>query len=226
MTHRTYLLGAATVARAAKMQPSVAITMDDLNWMPLPNPNETNARPPRCHAKPRRSPRSVCDRTQCRQRDRPSPDPTLETGGHLIGNHTYSHRSYDAQRSKSSRPTPSHADAVLASDLPTPSLFPISGAERGKHRRQARSHARISGRAWLSYRARHYRRGPIGTMTPDCGNGWPRIAAFDVNRFRQPYLDHLGTARSSTTACLSSAGPQRAAYVVDSLESAELLVLG
>src|SRR5438067_1163649 len=45
MNRRTFVLSsAAAIACAAKTRPSVAITMDDLNWMPLPDPTEINAR--------------------------------------------------------------------------------------------------------------------------------------------------------------------------------------
>jgi peptidoglycan-N-acetylglucosamine deacetylase len=190
MTRRTFFLGAATVARAAKMQPSVAITMDDLNWMPLPNPNETNAR--LLDAMRRHGARLalfVIGRNADNETGQALIQPWKQAG-HLIGNHTYSHRSYDAQTFEEFSADALHADTVLASDLRTPRLFRFPALKEGNtagKRDRMREFLAVHG----------YR---IGHVTIDASDWYydtrlrQRLAtdaAFDVNRFRQPYLDHL-----------------------------------
>src|SRR6202790_5240418 len=97
MTRRSFFLSASAIARAAQTQPSVAITMDDLNWMPLLNPAEVNAR---LLAAIRSHQARLALFVIGRNADNPTGQDLIQPwkqSGHLIGNHTYSHRSYDAQ---------------------------------------------------------------------------------------------------------------------------------
>jgi hypothetical protein len=190
MTRRTFLLGAATIARAAQAKPSVAITMDDLNWMPLPNPSEINTRlldAMRSHGA--RLALFVIGRNADNETGQALIQPWKQAG-HLIGNHTYSHRSYDAQTFEEFSADALHADAVLASDLGTPRLFRFPALKEGN---TAEKRDRM--REFLAVHG--YR---IGHVTIDASDWYydnrlrQRLAtdaAFNVNRFRQPYLDHL-----------------------------------
>jgi hypothetical protein len=191
MTRRMFFLGSAsTIAHAATSQPSVAITMDDLNWMPLPNPTGINTRlldAMRSHQA--RLALFVIGRNADNATGRALVQ-SWKQAGHLIGNHTYSHRSYDALTFNEFSADVIHADEVLASDLGTPRLFRFPALKEGNTAAK-----RDSMREFLS--AHHYR---IGHVTIDASDWYydsrlrQRLAinaGFDVTRFRQPYLDHL-----------------------------------
>ena len=189
MTRRTFFLSAAS-AIAADFQPSVAITMDDLNWMPLANPTEINTRLldilARRHA---RLALFVIGRNADSETGRALIEPWKQAG-HLIGNHTYSHRNYDGLTFEEFSADAAHADNVLASSLGTPRLFRFPALKEGN---TAEKRDRM--REFLSVNG--YR---IGHVTIDASDWYydnrlrQRLAAdaaFDVKRFRQPYLDHL-----------------------------------
>ena len=191
MTRRTILLGSASaITHAAPTQPSIAITMDDLNWMLLPNPTDINSRlldAMRNHQA--RLALFVIGRNADSATGRALLQPWKQAG-HLIGNHTYSHRSYDAVTFDEFSADMIRADGVLASDLSTPRLFRFPALKEGN---TAAKRDRM--REFLA--AHHYRTGHVTIDTSD----WyydnrlrQRLASdagFDVTRFRQPYLDHL-----------------------------------
>jgi hypothetical protein len=191
MTRRNFLLSTASAtARAAKAQPSIAITMDDLNWMPLPNPLEINARlldAMRNHQA--RLALFIIGRNADSETGR-ALIPPWKQAGHLIGNHTYSHRSYDALTFEEFSADVVHADSVLAPYLRTPRLFRFPALKEGN------TVAKRDG--MREFLATHGYR--TGHVTIDASDWYydnrlrQRLAvdaAFDVNRFRQPYLDHL-----------------------------------
>jgi len=191
MTRRTFLLSTASVtAHAAEAPRSIAITMDDLNWMPLPNPTEINQRlldAMRNHQA--RLALFVIGRNADSPTGRALIQPWKDAG-HLIGNHTYSHRSYSALTFDEFSADVVHADKVLASDLGTPRLFRFPALKEGD---TAVKRDRM--RAFLA--THHYR---IGHVTIDASDWYydnrlrQRLASdagFDVSRYRQPYLDHL-----------------------------------
>ena len=164
--------------------------MDDLNWMPLPNPAEINARlldAMRSHQT--RLALFVIGRNA----DNPTGQALIQPwkqAGHLIGNHTYSHRSYEAMNFDDFSADVMHADRVLAADLGTPRLFRFPALKEGD---TAAKRDRM--RDFLS--THNYR---IGHVTIDASDWYydnrlrQRLASdagFDVTRFRQPYLDHL-----------------------------------
>jgi peptidoglycan/xylan/chitin deacetylase (PgdA/CDA1 family) len=105
--------------------------MDDLNWMPLPNPTEINTRlldAMRKHQN--RLALFVIGRNADSETGRALIQPWKQAG-HLIGNHSYSHRSYDALTFDESSADALHADTVLASDLGTPRLFRFPALKEG-----------------------------------------------------------------------------------------------
>jgi peptidoglycan/xylan/chitin deacetylase (PgdA/CDA1 family) len=191
MTRRTFLLSTASVTtHAAEAQRSIAITMDDLNWMPLPNPTEINQRlldAMRNHEA--RLALFVIGRNADSPTGRALIQPWRQ-GGHLIGNHTYSHRSYSALTFDEFSADVIHADKVLASDLGTQRLFRFPALKEGD---TAVKRDRM--REFLA--THHYR---IGHVTIDASDWYydnrlrQRLASdagFDVTRFRRPYLEHL-----------------------------------
>jgi hypothetical protein len=188
-TRRTFLLSsAAAIARSA--QPSVAITMDDLNWTPLPDPAATNARlieTMRHHGI--RLALFVIGRNADSPTGRALVD-AWKRAGHLIGNHTYSHRGYDALNFDEFAADFLRADKLLARDLGTPRMFRFPALKEGN---TAEKRDRM--REFLT--AHHYR---IGHVTIDASDWYydgrlrQRLAkdpGFDASRFREPYLDHL-----------------------------------
>jgi peptidoglycan-N-acetylglucosamine deacetylase len=191
MTRRRFLLSTASLAaRAAEAQRSIAITMDDLNWMPLPNATEINTRlldAMRSHQA--RLALFVIGRNADNATGQALIQPWKQAG-HLIGNHTYSHRNYESVTFEEFSADIMHADNVLASDLSTPRLFRFPMLKEGN---TAAKRDRM--REFLA--THHYRNGYVTIDASDwyydnrLRERLASDAAFDVNRFRQPYLDHL-----------------------------------
>jgi hypothetical protein len=164
--------------------------MDDLNWMPLPNPNEINTRlldAMRSHSA--HLALFVIGRNADNETGRALIQP-WKKGGHVIGNHTYSHRSYDAMMFEDFSADVALADQVLASDVGTPRLFRFPALKEGN---TAEKRDRM--REFLAVHG--YR---IGHVTINASDWYydnrlrQHLAidtGFDVNRFRQPYFDHL-----------------------------------
>jgi peptidoglycan/xylan/chitin deacetylase (PgdA/CDA1 family) len=191
MTRRTFFLGAAAAAtRAAETQRSIAITMDDLNWMPLPNPTEINTR---LLAAMRSHQARLALFVIGRNADSAAGQALIQPwkqAGHLIGNHTYSHRNYDSLTFEEFSADVMHADQVLASDLSMPRLFRFpalkegnSAAKRDRMREFLVTHRYRNGYVTVDASDWYYDNRLRQRLSTD--------AAFDVNRFRQPYLDHL-----------------------------------
>lgn len=191
MTRREFLLSTASLsAHAAEAQRSIAITMDDLNWTPLPNATEINTR--------------LLDAMRSHQArlalfgigrnaDNATGQALIQPwkqAGHLIGNHTYSHRNYDSVTFEEFSADIMRADRVLASDLSTPRLFRFPMLKEGN---TAAKRDRM--REFLA--THHYRNGYVTIDASDwyydnrLRERLATDAGFDVNRFRQPYLDHL-----------------------------------
>ncbi len=191
MTRRRFLLSsAAGIATAAETQRSIAITMDDLNWMPVPNPTEINTRllqAMRSHQA--RLALFVIGRNA----DNPTGQALIQPwkeAGHLIGNHTYSHRNYDSMTFEDFSADALHADQVLANDLSLPRLFrfPLlkegnTAAKRDRMREFLATHRYRNGCVTLDASDWYYDNRLRQRLASD--------PTFDVNRFRQPYLDHL-----------------------------------
>jgi peptidoglycan/xylan/chitin deacetylase (PgdA/CDA1 family) len=191
MTRREFLLSTASVsAHAAEAQRSIAITMDDLNWMPLPNATEINTRlldAMRSHQA--RLALFVIGRNADNATGQVLIQPWKQAG-HLIGNHTYSHRNYESITFEEFSADIMHADRVLASDLATPRLFRFPMLKEGN---TAAKRDRM--REFLA--THHYRNGYVTIDTSDwyydarLRERQSTDAGFDLYRFRQPYLDHL-----------------------------------
>jgi peptidoglycan/xylan/chitin deacetylase (PgdA/CDA1 family) len=191
MTRREFLLSTASLsAHAAEAQRSIAITMDDLNWMPLPNATEINTRlldAMRSHQA--RLALFVIGRNAVNATGQVLIQPWKQAG-HLIANHTYSHRNYESITFEEFSADIMHADRVLASDLATPRLFRFPMLKEGN---TAAKRDRM--REFLA--THHYRNGYVTIDTSDwyydarLRERQSTDAGFDLYRFRQPYLDHL-----------------------------------
>jgi peptidoglycan/xylan/chitin deacetylase (PgdA/CDA1 family) len=191
MTRRNFVLGTASaLARAATTQPSIAITMDDLNWMPLPNPTEINTR---LLAAMRSHQARLALFVIGRNADNATGQALIQPwkqAGHLIGNHTYSHRNYDSLTFEEFSADVIQAGQVLASDLSMPRLFRFpalkegnTAAKRDRMREFLATHRYRNGYVTIDASDWYYDNRLRQRLATD--------AAFDVNRFRQPYLDHL-----------------------------------
>jgi len=191
MTRRSFFLGAAAAAtHAAETQRSIAITMDDLNWMPLPNPTEINTR---LLAAMRSHQARLALFVIGRNADSATGQALIQPwkqAGHLIGNHTFAHRNYDSLTFEEFSADVIRADQVLASDLSMPRLFRFpalkegnTAAKRDRMREFLVTHRYRNGYVTIDASDWYYDNRLRQRLATD--------AAFDVNRFRQPYLDHL-----------------------------------
>jgi hypothetical protein len=191
LTRRMFLAGSTcALAQAAQNQLRLAITMDDLNWMQLADPMQANAR---LLAAMRTHGVKLALFVIGRNADSETGQQIIQTwkqDGHLIGNHTYSHRNYNAVTFEEFSADAIHAGNVLASSLGTPHLlrFPVlkegDTAEKRDRMREflaangyRNGHVTIDASDWY-YDSRLRQR-----LEADAG--------FDANRFRQPYFDHL-----------------------------------
>jgi peptidoglycan-N-acetylglucosamine deacetylase len=191
LTRRTFLAGSAgAIGRASQPQPRLAITMDDVNWTQFPDPLETNARFMEAMAGHRlRLALFVIGRNADNETGQALVR-AWKQAGHLIGNHTYSHRNYDGLSFDEFSEDAKRAGSVLNPHLGTLRLFRFPALKEGNTAQK-----RDAMREFLT--AHGYRNGHV---TIDASDWYydsrlrQRVAAeadFDVNRFRQPYLNHL-----------------------------------
>jgi peptidoglycan/xylan/chitin deacetylase (PgdA/CDA1 family) len=191
MTRRVFMACATgAIGRAAANQPRLAITMDDVNWMRLADPMRANARlldAMRAHRA--RLALFVIGRNSDSETGQRIVR-TWKTAGHLIGNHTYSHRNYNAVTFEEFSADVIHAGNVLAASLSTPHRlrFPVlKEGDTAEKRDRMREFLARNG----------YRNGHVTIDASDwyydnrLREHLKADPAFDVNRFRQPYLDHL-----------------------------------
>src|SRR6266851_528520 len=96
MTRRMFFAGSTCALAFGKAQPSFAITMDDVNWQQFPDPAKVNTglittmREHGAHLALfviGRNAEGDPGRSLVRE---------WRGAGHVVGNHTYSHRSYNA----------------------------------------------------------------------------------------------------------------------------------
>jgi len=164
--------------------------MDDVNWMQLAEPMRANARLLEAMRKHNvRLALFVIGRNADSETGQ-SIVRTWQEAGHLIGNHTYSHRNYHAMAFEEFSRDATHAGKVLASNLGTPRLFRFPMLKEGDtpaKRDRMREFLAVNG----------YRNGHV---TIDASDWYYDVRlrqrlgedpGFDVNRFREPYLNHL-----------------------------------
>lgn len=164
--------------------------MDDVSWMQVPDPQKTNSRLLQTmdHHGVRLA-LFVIGRNADNDTGRAIVQ-AWQQAGHLIGNHTYSHRNYHALTFEEFSADVMRADEVLASEMGMPRLFRFPLLKEGNTTAK-----RDRMREFLA--ANRYRNGYV---TIDASDWYydnrlrQRLAGdagFDVDRFRQPYLDHL-----------------------------------
>jgi len=191
MTRRCFVTGAAcAIGRAAGSQPRIAITMDDVYWSNLPDPWDANRRLLEAMAKHRaRLALFVIGKNADSKTGREIVE-TWKRAGHLIGNHTYSHRNYHSCTFEEFSADATRAGEVLAPNLTSPLLFRFPMLKEGDTaEKRDRMRAFMAENGWGN-----------GHVTIDTSDWYyearlrQRLAAdtkFDVNRFRTPYLDHI-----------------------------------
>ncbi len=184
---------AAGTALAAQEKPKIAITMDDLNWHAIPEGMRKDAGERILQALERHKLRAALF-VIGEHGDTPVGRPIVREWserGHMIGNHTWSHFSYD-------RPGPPEqfGDDMLRCDAFVRKFpgfrpyfrFPVLKEGATRERRDWM-------RAFL--KAHGYRNGAVTIDASDwyydqrlrkCIEDRPN---FDVKRFREPYLAHL-----------------------------------
>ncbi len=189
MTRRS-LLQAALLK--APRPPELAITLDDFNWLAIPNPFGPVAS------------RTLLDTLEAhglktalfvigRNVESPEGRSTLgqwNDAGHLIGNHTYSHRNFHSMSVADFEAGTLHCDSLLKPYTAYNGLFRFPLLKEGDT-----AEKRDALRTFL--RDRNMRNGHVTIDASD----WfydaelrQRLAAdpaYDISRFRAPYLAHL-----------------------------------
>src|SRR5260370_26078826 len=193
MTLRAFLaLGASTRALAADT-PKIAIPMDDVDWRAIPEPFATEANTRLLGAlKDHRGLRTALFVAGTNV-DNETGRKILKSwsdAGHLLGNHTYSHRNYESME-----------PAAFASDIercgPIVDKFP--GFRKFFRFPLLKEGNTAAKRDWMRgfLRDHGYRNGHITVDTADWYYGnrlrarLEKEPSFDPVRFRQPYLDHI-----------------------------------
>jgi peptidoglycan-N-acetylglucosamine deacetylase len=171
-------------------RPSVAITMDDMNWSVLEDPMATNGKLLGVASKygvqfglfvVGRNADSETGQKIMR---------TWRDAGHLIGNHTYSHRPYSSMDFAEFSADVLRADKLLAPVLSKPVFFRFPLLKEGE---TAEKRDRM--REFLA--AHEYRNAHVTIDASDwyydsrLRERLKREPGFDVTRYRQPYLEHL-----------------------------------
>jgi hypothetical protein len=174
----------------ASSRPSVAVTMDDMHWSRLPDPMAANRKMLEVARKHRvqfalfaigENAESETGRAIVR---------SWKDAGHLIGNHTWSHRRYNAISFDEFSTDVLRAEATLGNSLGTPRMFRFPTLAEGdtvEKRENMRGFLQTHG----------YRNGHVTIDASDwyyearLRERLAREPGFGVGRFRQPYLDHL-----------------------------------
>src|ERR1039457_2123757 len=193
MTRRELLALAAAAPALAANAPKIAITMDDVNWraIPVPYAREVNARllgALKDHGGSR-----VALFVVGKHVENETGRKILQSwsdAGHLIGNHTYSHRNYSSMEA-----------AAFASDIercePIVNKFP--GFRKFFRFPLLKEGNTAAKRDWMrGFLPDHgYRNGHVTVDASDwyydarLRERLGKDPAFDPARFRQPYLDHI-----------------------------------
>ena len=181
------------IARAsAKDNPRIAITMDDLNWHAIPGA-QRGAVDDRILAALERNHLRAALFVIGQHGDTPVGRPIVKRWserGHMIGNHTWSHRWYDKLTEEEFGQDMLRCDAFVRDFRGFRPYFRFPALKEGATRER---------RDWMrAFLKEHgYRNGAV---TIDASDWYydqrlreclEKRANFDVNLFREPYLDHL-----------------------------------
>jgi peptidoglycan/xylan/chitin deacetylase (PgdA/CDA1 family) len=186
------LAGSAMAGAVTGEKPRIAITMDDLNWRAIPEALRPEANQRMLETLDRNKLRAalfvigehgdtVVGRPIVRE---------WSGRGHMIGNHTWSHRSIDAAPVEQFGRDVLHCDAFVRRFPTFRPYFRFPMLKEGGTRER---------RDWMrAFLKEHgYRNGAVTIDASDwyyderlrkCMDERPK---FDVNRFREPYLAHL-----------------------------------
>jgi peptidoglycan/xylan/chitin deacetylase (PgdA/CDA1 family) len=190
MTRREALAILAAAPALSAPRPQVAITMDDVDWASIPQPFREEANARILQALKRRAALFVVGKNVDSEQGH-SIVKSWSDHGHLICNHTWSHRFFN----NSIDPAEFGQDMLRCDQLVRTyagfhSLFRFPALKEGSTRER-----RDFMRAFL--KEHNYRNGAV---TIDASDWYydSRLRArlkddpkFDVNRFRQPYLAHI-----------------------------------
>jgi peptidoglycan/xylan/chitin deacetylase (PgdA/CDA1 family) len=189
-TRREFLALAAGAPALAADTPKIAITMDDVNWRAIPEPFARDANARLLGAlKDQRAALFVTGKNVENETGRQILQ-SWSDAGHLIGNHTYSHRNY------SSMDSPAFARDIERCE-PIVDKFP--GFRKFFRFPMLKEGDTAAKRDWMRgfLRDHGYR---IGHVTVDASDWYydnrlrerlEKEPSFDPSRFRQPYLDHI-----------------------------------
>ena len=206
MTRRGFL-GAMGAAAAAAPAPEISITMDDAAWMGIPQPWQAGANRALLETFERRGVR-VALFAAGKNVDNPEGRAILESwnaAGHMIGNHTYSHRNYHAITFEEFRDDLLRGEAVVKpySRYTGYFRFPVlkegdTGEKRDRMREFLDSHGMHNGQVTVDASDWYYDARLRERLKEN--------APFDPACFRRAYIEHLwsralfydGLARDAT----------------------------
>ena len=191
ITRREALVLCAAPA-LAQVRPKVAITMDDVWWQKIPENRraESEERLLSSLAKTRAFlfaiGQAVDNEHGARILD------LWSSAGHRIGNHTYSH----IPLSGSTTPEDFEAgilrtEKILRRHAGFREMVSVPRTQGREHPRDARSFARISSHCMVTATAQSQLTLRIGITISVFSNEFRLNPSFDVNRYRQPYLQHI-----------------------------------
>jgi peptidoglycan/xylan/chitin deacetylase (PgdA/CDA1 family) len=190
ISRRTLLAALPLAAMGAADRPSVAITMDDMYWSRLVDPMDANRRILNAARKYGvQFGLFVIGENAASETGRGIVRSWVEAG-HLIGNHTWSHRRYNGISFEEFSEDVLRADALLGESLSAPRMFRFPTLAEGDT-----SSKRDRMREFLA--AHGYRNGHVTIDASDwyydsrLRERLKKEPGFDVRRFRRPYLDHL-----------------------------------
>jgi peptidoglycan-N-acetylglucosamine deacetylase len=189
----TVLAGSAVAVRAAaEEKPRIAITMDDVAWQDIPEPLRKEAGQRILRALERHKVKAALF-VIGRNGDTPEGRAIVEewsTRGHMIGNHTWSHRWIDSMPEEQFGQDILRCDAFVRLFPAFRPYFRFPALKEGGTR---------EGRDWMRafLKQRGYKNGAVTIDASDwyydqrLRNSMDERPQFDVNRFREPYLAHL-----------------------------------
>jgi peptidoglycan/xylan/chitin deacetylase (PgdA/CDA1 family) len=195
ITRRELMIGMTAVPAAARTRPQVAITMDDVNWRAIPQPFAAGANARLLRALSRHGRSKAALFVVGANIDNETGRAIVQSwsdAGHLIGNHTWSHRVFGSKQTdeKTFEGDILRCERAIDSFQGFRKYFRFPALKEGASAQQ-----RDSMRSFLNEHG--YRNGHV---TIDASDWYydsrlrARLAAdprFDVNRFRRPYLDHI-----------------------------------
>lgn len=186
VSRRDVLAALAGSVLCAEERSKVAITMDDLNWYAIPEAMRREAGERLLAALERHKVKAALF-VIGENGDTPEGRPIVQEWskrGHMIGNHTWSHRWYDKVPEDQFGQDMLRCDAFVRQFPTFRPYFRFPALKEGATRER---------RDWMRafLKTHGYRNGAVTIDASDWYYNQRLLQHFDVKRFREPYLAHL-----------------------------------